>query len=338
VYCTAPHRAARRSTVLYLDQRIVNNPSIAFLIRRALSSVFVVAGVALLVFVVVRLVPGDPVDAILGEQALDVDRDAMRACMRLDRTLPEQLGAYVRDIFGGTLGTYCDAPDRTVRADIVAAIGPTFQLALASLALAFVIAIPLGVLAARRHRTWVDVVALLVALLGMSIPNFWLGPMLLILFALSLSWLPAPGAGYTGWVELILPTITLATALSAKLTRMTRSAMLEVLSHDYVRAARAKGLSETVVVYKHALRNAMIPVVSVLGMQLGGLLTGAIIVEKVFARPGLGMLLLDAITQRNYALVQGCVLVIATIYVCANLATDVAYTWVDPRVRQEEER
>ncbi|TVR04404.1 MAG: ABC transporter permease [Deltaproteobacteria bacterium] len=305
-----------------------------FLVRRALSSVGVVFGVATLVFVTVRAVPGDPVESILGEQALDVDKAGLRECLRLDEPLWRQYLLFLRDLVDGTLGRFCDDPSRTVRAEIVWNLWPTIELALWSLLLALLIAVPLGVLAALRHRTWIDVAALLVAMLGVSIPNFWLGPMLLILFSITITALPAPGAGALGFSALVLPVLTLSTALAAKLARMTRASMLDVLGQPYIQAARARGLRERVVVFRHALRNALTPVLSVLGLQLGSLLAGAIIVEKVFARPGLGTLLLSAIEMRNFALVQGCVIVIAAFYVLANLLTDIAYGIADPRLRQ----
>lgn len=311
----------------------MNRSTFAFAVQRFVASLAVMLGVATLVFVVVRMVPGDPIESILGEQALELDKQALRSCLRLDRPLPAQYVGFLSDIADTSLGRFCDDPDRVVRDEIAAVIGPTVQLAVASMLLALALSIPLGVIAAVRRGTWIDVSALLLALAGLSIPNFWLGPMLLVLFSLSLQWLPAPGSGYLGLTELVLPAITLGTALSAKLTRMTRTAVLEVMRLDHVATARAKGLSERAVIVRHALRNALVPVVSVAGLQLGALLSGAIIVEKVFARPGLGTLLLDSIQARNYALVQGCVLVIAGCYVLANLLTDITYAAVDPRVR-----
>ena len=284
-------------------------------------------------FVTVRAAPGDPVTSILGEHALALDREALVRCMRLDQSLVAQFGGWLSDIGDGTLGRFCDDPDRTVRAEIARVVVPTLQLAVTSLLFAIGMAIPLGVLAARRPRSWVDTGALVVALVGISVPNFWLGPMLLVAFTLGLAWLPAPGQGTLSAAALILPTVTLGTALAAKLTRMTRAAVLDTLPEMYVTAARARGLSERAVVWRHALRAGLTPIISVLGMQLGALLAGAIVVEKVFARPGLGTLLLDAIQARNYAVVQGCVLVIAMGYVVASLLADLAYAAVDPRVR-----
>jgi len=310
--------------------------SAPFVIRRVLSSLGVLFGVVVLVFVAVRIAPGDPVTSILGEHALDVDREALIRCMRLDRGTGAQFVGWLGDVGNGTFGRFCDDPDRTVRTEITRVLWPTVQLALTSLLFAIGMALPLGVVAARRPRTWVDTSALVVALLGISIPNFWLGPMLLVAFSLGLAWLPAPGEGALSVASLVLPTVTLGTALAAKLTRMTRATVLDTLPEAFVVAARARGLSERAVVWRHALRAGLTPIVSVLGMQLGALLAGAIVVEKVFARPGLGTLLLDAIQARNYALVQGCVLVIAMGYVIASLLADLAYAAVDPRVRDAD--
>lgn len=306
-----------------------------FLIRRLLASVIVIVGVVTLVFFVLRSVPGDPVESILGEQALAVDKQAMRECLNLDKPLWEQYLLFWEDVGNGTLGELCDERGVTVADKLVANIPATFQLALASLAIALLIAIPLGVAASLKPYSWVDNGSAVLALLGISIPNFWLGPMLLILFSLTLQALPNPGSEVMGLSALVLPAITLGTALAAKLTRMTRSSMMEVLSQDYVRTAKSKGNPGWRVTIKHALRNALIPVVTILGLQFGALLGGAIIVEKVFARPGLGTLLLDGINSRNYLIVQGCVIFIAFSYVVVNLITDLVYGWIDPRIRYD---
>ncbi len=306
-----------------------------FLLRRLFSSLFVVFGVVTLVFFAVRAAPGDPVASILGEQALEIDKQALRDCLRLDEPMAKQYALFWGDVVDGTFGELCDERGATVMDKLVDAIPPTMELALASLLVAMLLALPLGILASTRPYSWVDNGSAFVALLGISIPNFWLGPMLLILFSLTLKALPNPGAAVTGLSALILPAITLGTALSGKLMRMTRSSMLEVLGQDYIRTAKAKGLPNVRVVIKHAFRNAMVPVVTVLGLQFGALLSGAIIVEKVFARPGLGTLLLDGIEGRNYMIVQGCVLFIAFTYVLVNLITDLLYGAVDPRIRYE---
>ncbi len=306
-----------------------------FLTRRLFTSLIVILGVVTLVFGALRMAPGDPVESILGEEALEVDKERMRECLRLDKSLPEQYALFWEDVATGTFGELCDERGVTVADKLKASVPSTVELALASMLIAMLIAFPLGIASALRPYSWIDNTSAVVALLGISIPNFWLGPMLLILFSLSLKALPNPGSSVTGLTALILPAITLGSALSAKLTRMLRSSMLEVLNQDFIRTARAKGLTEGRVVVKHALRNALIPVTTVLGMQLGALLTGALIVEKVFARAGLGMLLLDGIEQRNYLIVQGCVLLIAFIYVIVNIITDLVYGLIDPRIRYD---
>jgi peptide/nickel transport system permease protein len=306
-----------------------------FLIRRLLASILVVFGVVTMVFVIIRAVPGDPVASILGEQAFEVDKQALRECLNMDQPLHKQYGLFWQDVLNGTFGNLCDERGVTVMDKLVDAIPATFELALASLLVAILIAIPLGVMASLKPYSWVDNGSAVLALLGISIPNFWLGPMLLILFSLTLNALPNPGSEVAGLSALVLPAITLGTALSAKLMRMTRSSMLEKLNLDYIRTARAKGLSKFRVVMKHAFRNALIPVVTILGLQFGALLTGAIIVEKVFARPGVGTLLLDGIEQRNYMIVQGCVIFIAFSYVVVNFVVDLVYGFIDPRIRYD---
>lgn len=306
-----------------------------FLLRRLLASIIVIIGVVTLVFFVLRAVPGDPIASILGEQALAVDKQAMRECLNLDKSLWEQYALFWGDVANGTLGTLCGERGVTVSDKLLSNIPATFQLALASLAIALMISLPLGIASALKPGSWVDNSSAVIALLGISVPSFWLGPMLLILFSITLQALPNPGSGVTGLSTLILPAVTLGSALAAKLTRMTRSSMMEVLSQDYVRTAKAKGNPAWRVTIKHALRNALIPVITILGLQFGALLGGAIIVEKVFARPGLGTLLLDAINSRNYLIVQGCVIFIAFAYVVVNLITDLIYGWVDPRIRYD---
>jgi len=306
--------------------------AVTYWVRRAFNSLLVVWGVASLVFFALRLAPGDPVESILGEQALDVDKQKLRECLDLHLSLPEQYGRFMIEVTTGTFGELCEQKNVTVRDKLVENIPSTVELAFAGMLMAILISLPLGIVSALKRGTWVDNVAAFVSLLGLSMPNFWLGPMLLILFSVTLRLLPDPGSGIEGVTGLILPAITLGTALAAKLTRMTRTSVLDVLNQDFIRTARAKGLAERVVVGKHVLRNALIPVTTIAGLQLGALLTGAIIVEKVFARPGVGSLLLQAIEMRNYRIVQGCVLFIALTYVLVNILTDILYTFIDPRV------
>ncbi len=304
-----------------------------FLLRRLLTSLVVLIGVPTLVFVVIRLAPGDPAETLLGEQALAVDRERWRALRHLDEPLWIQYGYFLKSIGDGSLGTDYENQQHTVSSSLLRAFPPTLQLALAGMAVAILLALPLGILSALRQYSWIDHGSMVLALLGIAMPNFWLGPMLLILFSLALRWLPNPGDDLMGLSSLVLPAICLGTALAAKLTRMTRSSMLEVLKEEHVICARARGLPEWLVLTRHVLRNALIPVVTILGLQFGALLTGAIVTEKVFARPGLGTLLLDAIEKRNFDMVQGSVLLIAFVYVVVNLLTDLTYAWIDPRVR-----
>lgn len=304
-----------------------------FLLRRLLASLIVIVGVPTLVFGVIRLAPGDPAETILGEQALDVDRDRWRAQRHLDDPLWVQYGYFLGSIFDGSLGTDYENQQKTVSSTLLRHFPATLQLALAAMAVAILFAIPLGVISALEQYSWLDHGSMLLALLGISMPNFWLGPMLLILFSLMLQWFPSPGDDVMSLPGLVLPAICLGTALAAKLTRMTRASVLEVLREEHVVCARARGLPGWLVLTRHVLRNALIPVITILGLQFGALLTGAIVTEKVFARPGLGTLLLDSIERRNFDMVQGTVLLIALVYVVVNLLTDLAYAWVDPRVR-----
>jgi peptide/nickel transport system permease protein len=305
-----------------------------FLARRLVSLVIVLVGASTLVFGALRLAPGDPVDTILGEQAAPADRARVREALCLDAPLLVQYNDCFWDqVLDGSLGHTFDVVPRPVVELIAANFPSTLELALAGMAVALLVSLPLGMASALKRDTWVDHASTAFALSGIAIPAFWLGPMLLLLLTVAVSWLPNPGQTDRPWAALVLPAITLGTALAAKLTRMVRSSLLEVLGDEYVVTARAKGLPEGVILVKHVLRNALIPVVTVLGIQFGALLTGAIVTEKVFARPGIGTLLLSGIQQRNYPVVQGTVLLIATVYVTVNLLADVTYALIDPRVR-----
>jgi ABC-type dipeptide/oligopeptide/nickel transport system permease component len=304
----------------------------SFLRRRLIASVTAIFGVCVLVFLLVHLIPGDPVDNLLGERADPVDKLEMRRCMDLDQSLLVQFGRFLKNVADGSLGHTCPDQRHTVAALIAEALPHTIALAIAAMLVALVLALPLGVIAALRPRTALDASATAISLAGISMPAMWLGPLLLAIFYVDLQWLPGP-ADNAGLVGLILPSIMLGTHLMAMLARMTRSSLLEVLSEDYIRTARAKGLSSTVVVLRHALRNALVPVITVAGIQFGSLLAGAVVTEKVFARPGIGTLLLEAIARRDYRVVQGCTLVIAISYVTVNLLVDLAYGLADPRIR-----
>jgi ABC-type dipeptide/oligopeptide/nickel transport system permease component len=304
----------------------------SFLRRRLLSSLTAIFGVSVLVFLLVHLIPGDPVDNLLGEQADPRDKLEMQRCMDLDQPLIVQFGRFLRNVADGSLGHTCPDQRRTVASLIGEALPSTMALAVAAMVVALVLALPLGVIAALRPRGALDATATLVSLAGISMPAMWLGPLLLAIFYVGLQWFPGP-ADRAGLAGLVLPAIMLGTHLMAMLARMTRSSLLEVLGEDYVRTARAKGLSASAVVLRHALRNALVPVITVAGIQFGSLLAGAVVTEKVFARPGIGTLLLDAISRRDYRVVQGCTLVIAVSYVTVNLIVDLAYGLADPRIR-----
>jgi peptide/nickel transport system permease protein len=307
----------------------------SFVPRRLASSVVAVFGVSLLVFLLVHLIPGDPVDNLLGESAAAVDKAEMRACMDLDQPLHIQFGRFLHHVADGTLGTTCPDRTRTVASLIKEALPSTVALALAAMGVALMLALPMGLVAALKPGSALDAAATVVSLAGISMPAMWLGPLLLGIFYVSLGWLPGPADDAGGLPALVLPAIMLGTQLMAMLARMTRSSLIEVLGEDYVRTARAKGLSPGRVLFRHALRNALVPVITVAGLQFGSLLAGAVVTEKVFARPGIGTLLLEAISQRDYRVVQGCTLVIAIAYVTVNLLVDLAYGIADPRIRAQ---
>jgi len=298
--------------------------------RRLLLLVPTVLGVLTLVVFLVHLIPGDPVEVMLGETASRADMSQLRADLGLDRPLGEQYARFLGGLARGDLGRsfFYRQP---VLAVIGAALPATALLAAAALAVSLLIALPLGVLAAVRRGRIADRLALVGSLVVVSMPNFWLGPMLIILFSFRLGWLPV--SGREGAASLVLPALTLGASLAAILVRMTRASMLDVLGEDYLRTARAKGVGERQVIARHALRNALLPVVTIVGLQFGALLSGAVITENVFAWPGVGTLLIQAITARDYPLVQGCVLVISLCYVAVNFLTDVLYAVIDPRVR-----
>jgi peptide/nickel transport system permease protein len=299
------------------------------LVGRLAAAASVVLGVCTLVFLLIHLVPGDPVEAMLGEGARPADRAALTAGLGLDRPLGEQYLSYLARLSRLDLGQSF-VYQRPV-ADLLAERLPaTLTLAAVALGLALLLAVPLGVLAACRRGLALDGAAMGFSLLGSSIPNFWLGPLLILVFSLWLGWTPV--SGREGPASLILPALTLGTSLAAILARMVRSSVLEVLGEDYIRTARAKGLSPAAVLWGHALRNAWLPVLTLVGLQLGGLLGGAVITETVFAWPGVGSLLVEAIQGRDYPVVQGCVLLISLAYVLVNTGTDLVYAWVDPRI------
>jgi peptide/nickel transport system permease protein len=303
-----------------------------FLLRRLLLTIPVLLGVATLVFSLIHLVPGDPVQTMLGESATPQEISQVRTQLGLDRPLYVQYWVFLKGVAKGDLGVSLrtNEPVSTAIADRMPA---TIELAIAAMCLAVVVAIPLGIIAAVGAGTIVDYAATTLALAGISIPNFWLGPLLAIVFAVTLGWLPVSGSGTPA--HLILPAITLGAPLGAVLARMTRASVIEELRELYVLAARARGVSRARAVLRHAFRNSLIPIVTVLGLQMGAVLTGAVITETIFAWPGVGRLLIQSINFRDYPLVQGCILLIAVTYVAMNLLTDLAYGLLDPRIRYE---
>jgi peptide/nickel transport system permease protein len=300
------------------------------LLLRLAYTVPVVWLVVSIVFLLIHLVPGDPIQQMLGEGARIGDVAALRHAYGLDQPLGTQYVHYWRGVLHGDLGHSLRLNDSVTHL-VLLRYPYTVSLTLAALLLALVLAIPAGVAASLYRGRWQDHVLGGVSLLGLSFPGFALGPLLILLVSIKLGWLPVSGAA--GPEYLILPAVTMGSALAAILTRMVRTAMLEELGQDYIRTARAKGLSERDVVYKHALRNALIPIITLVGLQFGALLAGAIVTEKIFSWPGIGQLTVSAISNRDYALVQGCILAVGLTYVLVNLLTDVAYVVVNPRIR-----
>jgi peptide/nickel transport system permease protein len=303
---------------------------IAYIIRRLFLLVFVLLGIVTIVSFLLYFIPGDPVDIMLGDYAVAADKAALRHELGLDKSFFARYIDYLGDLVQGDLGISVHSK-RPVLSEILERFPASAELMLGAMAIAVLMAFPLGILSAIKPYGTLDSFSMFISFLGISMPHFWLGPLLIILFSVQLNWLPINERG--GLDHLILPALTLGTAMAAMLSRMIRSSLLEVMGEDYIRNARAKGLPEYKVIVKHALRNALIPVITIMGLQIGVLLSGAIITESIFDWPGMGTLLLEGIYNRNYPLVQGCILFIATIYVFMNLLTDIAYAWADPRVR-----
>jgi ABC-type dipeptide/oligopeptide/nickel transport system permease component len=303
-----------------------------FLIRRLLLTIPVLLGVATLVFALIHLVPGDPAQAMLGDGASPQDIEQLRERLGLNRPLSAQYVSFMAGLARGDLGVSMRS-DQPVTREIFRRIPATAELAFAAMAVAILFAVPLGIAAAVWRDTAVDHGAMTLALAGIAMPNFWLGPLLAIVFAVELGWLPVSGRGSPA--SLVLPAITLGAGLAAILARMTRASLLDELRELYVLAAAARGASRARVVLRHAFRNSLIPIVTILGLQFGSLLTGAVITETIFAWPGIGRLLIQSISFRDYPLVQGCILLIAVTYVAMNVLTDLAYGLLDPRIRLE---
>ena len=307
--------------------------SISSLIKRLLFVLPVIWAVVTLVFLLIHIVPGDPVRNALGENATELQVSELKRKLGLDLPLSEQYLNYWHGVIKGDLGVSLVNPSDRVLEKVLSRYPATIQLALSGLFVAILISIPLGVTAGTNQGKSVDNIASVIALLGISTPGFVLGPLLIYLFAIKLDLLPV--SGRFGPEYMILPAVTLGAALASILTRMVRSSIIEELNEDYVRTARAKGLSERQVIYKHVLKNGLIPVITIIGLQFGILLAGAIITEIIFSWPGLGRLTIDAINSRDYPMVQGCILMISLTYILANMLTDFAYRLLDPRIRVE---
>jgi peptide/nickel transport system permease protein len=306
----------------------------SYIVRRLLTMIPVLIGVTLLVFLLIHIAPGDPVALIIGDDPRVSAEDIanIRQSMGLDQPLMTQYAKFITNAVRGDLGTSLHSR-RAVSELIGERLPFTVELGVAAFLLSLAIAIPVGVISAVRRNSAVDMASMSMALLGVSIPNFWLGLLLILVFSVKLRWLPATGAG--SWASLVLPVVALGTSYAALTTRLTRSAVLDVVREDFIRTARAKGLAERTVIFRHALRNALIPVITVVGTQLGALLGGAVITETVFSRPGIGRLMVDSISRRDFVVVQGVMLVLTLGIVLANLLVDLTYAMVDPRIRYD---
>jgi len=312
-------------------ERLGHNAAVlVFLARRLVLTIPVLLGVATLVFSLIHLIPGDPAQSILGESAVPADVEALRHTLGLDRPLIVQYGGFLAGLVQGNLGTSLRTGE-PVNSQIADRIPATFELALAAMIVAIAVAIPLGLAGAVWRGTIADHAAMTLSLAGVSIPNFWLGPLLAIIFGVEFGWLPVSGRG--GIDHLILPAISLGGALAAIVARLTRATVIEELREQYVTAARSRGASRVRAVLSHAFRNSLIPIVTIVGLQFGAVLTGAVITETIFSWPGIGRLLVQSIGFRDYPMVQGCILFIAVTYVGVNLATDLLYGVLDPRIR-----
>ena len=301
----------------------------SFIIKRVLLVVPVMLGVSIAAFLMSHLVPGDPVSVMLGETATAEDMERLREELGFNDPIVVQYLRYIGGVFKGDLGTSIRS-GQPVLTEIVDRLPSTAALTLSAVVLAAIVGITLGVIAAVRGGGWADTLIMGFAMLGISMPTFWSGILLILLFGLVLGWFPIAGEGP---MALVLPTVTLAAPASAVLARITRSSVLEVVGLDFIQSARSKGLAERLVITRHVLRNALIPIITILGLQFGGLMSGSVIVESVFTRPGLGRYTITAIQSRDFPQIQGIVLVVAAIYVFVNLAVDLLYAVIDPRIR-----
>jgi peptide/nickel transport system permease protein len=301
-----------------------------YLIRRLINTIFVVFGVVTLVFFVLRILPGDPAYVLAGPTATQAEVDALRQNLGLDRPAYVQYGIFLRQLAQGDLGKATYYRNESALNLVLERMPATLEIVVPALAISILAALVLGAVAALRNGTWLDDTISAIALASQAAPSFWIGPMLIILFARELGWLPTSGRG--GWTYYIMPVVTLALPLFAVSMRLVRSGMIDNLQKDYVRMARAKGLSEAVILSRHVARNMLIPVVTYIGLQLGHLLSGAVVVETVFAWPGVGRLLVESIINRDYTVVQASVILFASLFVAVNLIVDLLYGWIDPRI------
>lgn len=302
-----------------------------YILKRLIMMIPVIVGVVTIVFIMNRLTPGNPARQLLGEDASEEAVEAMEEELGLNDPILVQYVKYVWNIVTkGDFGISYQTKQPVIT-EVLARFPTTFMLALVSMAFATIIGIPVGIISATRQYSWIDNCSMVVALAGVSMPNFWQGLMNIIIFSVWLGWLPS--TGFYSWQHWILPALTIGTSSAATITRMTRSSMLEVIRQDYIRTARAKGQKEKTIIIHHALKNALIPIITVVGIQFGGLLGGAVLTESVFAIPGLGKFMLDAIKARNYPIVQGGVLFLALVFSFVNLLVDIGYAYIDPRVR-----
>ncbi len=303
-----------------------------YIVKRLVSTLPVLLGISFLLFFMLRALPGDPAQVLAGQMATDEDIEIMRHQLGLDKPVYIQYGLFLARLSKLDLGRSARTQNPVIQ-EVWARLPNTILLAVVAITLACVLGIPAGIISAVRPYTFLDYLVTSTALFGMSMPVFWLGLMLVVVFSVILQWLPAGGIGT--WKHVILPSVTLAAAVLAFIARMTRSSMLEVLSQDYTTTARSKGLKEQVVIIKHALTNALIPIITVVGLQFGMLLGGAVLTETVFAWPGLGRLIVDAILARDYPVIQGTILIFGLLYILVNLLVDILYALIDPRIRYD---
>lgn len=303
-----------------------------YLIKRLLSTIPVLIGISLLLFFLLRMMPGDPAQVLAGQMATPQDIENIRNQLGLDRPIYEQYATYLGQLAQFDLGRSARTQNPVIE-EIWARLPNTLLLAVVAISLACLFGIPAGIVSAVKPYSWIDYLVSMSALFGLSMPVFWLGLMLVVVFSVVLKWLPAGGTG--GWQHVVLPSVTLAAFVVAFIARMTRSTMLETLSQDFTTTARSKGLQEWVVIIKHALKNALIPIITVVGLQFGLLLGGAVLTETVFAWPGLGRLIVDSILARDYPMIQGAILIFGLLYILVNLVVDLLYALVDPRIRYD---